>query len=93
MANYIIKDGVKYKMEQSLFDNSNFKEDMQIFLTLFVVVPAIAVGGVYFDKFLDTNKSNKPQTESFKEKTKKIVDTKNTFDATYLFKQQTQRVR
>ena len=77
MANYIIKDGVQYKIEQGLFDNPNFKEDMQIFLTLFVMAPAIAVGGVYLDKFLDTNKSNKPQTESVQTKENKIINNQN----------------
>lgn len=85
MARYIIKDGVRYTMEQSLFDNPAFREDMTILLTFFVIVPAIAAGGVFLSKAI--NDHDKSKKELIKEKTEKAVDMKNTLKATNLFNQ------
>ena len=55
-------------MEENLLNNPNFREDMKVFFTFTVLVPAIAVASVCFDVVVAKNKSNKQQTEYFGEK-------------------------
>jgi len=69
-------------MEENLLNNRSFREDMKIFLTFFVIVPAIAAASAFLCGAPDKNKSNKPQTESVQPKEDKAINVQNTLKIT-----------